>query len=154
MSHVRLAIEDGANRLTLEALLKADGHTVGDHAPDVTITDDAKEARELARAGPTLLLTSTAQLREAVHAMEEGVFGYIVLPLLPGEAQLMVRRATGATVGETPFAPRTLQEVESDHILAVLRHCKNNRAKAARILGIGRNTLWRKLKSIEQKNRS
>ncbi|MBI5091051.1 MAG: helix-turn-helix domain-containing protein [Candidatus Hydrogenedentes bacterium] len=32
------------------------------------------------------------------------------------------------------------------HIRSVLRQCKNNQGKAAQVLGIGRNTLWRKLK--------
>ena len=66
----------------------------------------------------------------------------------------MVRRATSAPAGDVPFALKSLEEAEAEHIQEGLRHCKNNRAKAARILVIGRNTLWRKLKIIEQKIRS
>jgi two-component system response regulator HydG len=43
----------------------------------------------------------------------------------------------------------SLAEVERNHILGVLRHCANNKVKAARILGIGYNTLWRKLKRYD-----
>jgi len=43
---------------------------------------------------------------------------------------------------------RPLEDVEMEHILRVLKKCKNNQAKAARMLGIGRNTLWRKLKEL------
>jgi transcriptional regulator with PAS, ATPase and Fis domain len=43
-------------------------------------------------------------------------------------------------------ALRTLAEVETDHIQAVLEFTQGNRARAARILGIGASTLWRKLK--------
>jgi two-component system response regulator HydG len=39
-----------------------------------------------------------------------------------------------------------------EHIQRVLRVCKHNQAKAARILGIGRNTLWRKLKRGQEQN--
>ncbi len=39
-----------------------------------------------------------------------------------------------------------LDEAEKQHILSVLAHCGQNKAKAAQILGIGYNTLWRKLK--------
>lgn len=47
----------------------------------------------------------------------------------------------------TPGAPiRTLAEVERDYILAVLEHAQQNRSVAAKLLGIGRNTLARKLK--------
>ncbi|MEW5850276.1 MAG: sigma 54-interacting transcriptional regulator [Myxococcota bacterium] len=41
---------------------------------------------------------------------------------------------------------RTLEEVEREHILKVLAKAGNNRSKAAELLGIGRNTLARKLK--------
>ncbi len=40
---------------------------------------------------------------------------------------------------------RTLAEVEEEHVLKVLEACHGVQATAARILGIGRNTLWRKL---------
>ncbi|HYG67455.1 MAG TPA: helix-turn-helix domain-containing protein, partial [Anaeromyxobacteraceae bacterium] len=42
---------------------------------------------------------------------------------------------------------RTLAEVEREHVLAVLEACGGSQAEAARILGIGRNTLWRKLRA-------
>ena len=40
---------------------------------------------------------------------------------------------------------RPLAEVEREHVRAVLAACGNNQAEAARILRIGRTTLWRKL---------
>jgi Nif-specific regulatory protein len=43
---------------------------------------------------------------------------------------------------------RTLAEVEREHILAVLEHAQQNRSVAAKLLGIGRNTLARKLKEL------
>jgi two-component system response regulator HydG len=41
---------------------------------------------------------------------------------------------------------RTLEEVEREHILAVLADCDDNQVEAARVLGLGRSTLWRKLR--------
>ncbi|MGQ9525016.1 MAG: sigma-54-dependent transcriptional regulator [Armatimonadota bacterium] len=41
-----------------------------------------------------------------------------------------------------------LHEAEKRHILHVLELCGYNRAAAAKALGIGRNTLWRKLRSF------
>jgi ActR/RegA family two-component response regulator len=78
--------------------------------------------------------------------MREGVWGYVFVPLQPGEAVMAVQRATAG--GSAPAAEdlRRLEDVEMEHIVRVLRKCKNNQAKAARMLGIGRNTLWRKLK--------
>lgn len=40
----------------------------------------------------------------------------------------------------------TLAEAEREHILGVLGGCGGSIVEAARVLGIGRNTLWRKLK--------
>jgi DNA-binding NtrC family response regulator len=41
---------------------------------------------------------------------------------------------------------RPLGEVEREHVLQVLAACHGSQAEAARILDIGRNTLWRKLR--------
>jgi two-component system response regulator HydG len=50
-------------------------------------------------------------------------------------------------------APRTLADVEREHVLNVLDACGGIQSDAARVLGIGRNTLWRKLRSyaVEQR---
>ncbi len=43
-----------------------------------------------------------------------------------------------------------LAEVERRHILSVLAACGGNQAEAARVLGIARNTLWRKLEAYHR----
>ena len=134
-------------RLTIGALLKAAGYDLSEDAPRVAIADTVDTAVKASSSCPTLLLTPLSGLREAVTAMKQGVFGYIMMPLLPDETVLMVERAIGA-------APRhpvedgyeTLREVEKRHILHVLHRCRGNQVRAAKRLGIGRNTLWRKLK--------
>lgn len=45
---------------------------------------------------------------------------------------------------------RSLAEVEREHILRVLDACGGAQAEAARVLGIGRNTLWRKLRGYSE----
>jgi two-component system response regulator HydG len=53
----------------------------------------------------------------------------------------------GSAAGTSGYRPGTpLKEVEQDHILRTLEHCGGNRTEAARQLGIGRNTLIRRLK--------
>jgi two-component system response regulator HydG len=44
----------------------------------------------------------------------------------------------------------TLAEVERRHILFVLDACGGSQVEAARVLGIGRNTLWRKLREFSR----
>ncbi|HEY0838812.1 MAG TPA: sigma-54 dependent transcriptional regulator [Vulgatibacter sp.] len=48
---------------------------------------------------------------------------------------------------------RPLAEVEREHILHVLDACGGSQTEAARILGIARNTLWRKLRGFGDSGR-
>ncbi|MDX1698781.1 MAG: helix-turn-helix domain-containing protein, partial [Thiohalobacterales bacterium] len=49
---------------------------------------------------------------------------------------------------EMAATPTTLQEQEAEHILSVLKMADGNRTQAARMLGIDRVSLWRKLKKL------
>jgi DNA-binding NtrC family response regulator len=164
MARVRLDIRDLPNRLAVKAMLEAEAHDVFTGAGDaqVVITDQPEAAEHYARGLPVLLLSPVQQIPRAIHAMRKGAFGYVLLPLQPGEVGLMVERAivfAHGTLGRRPLhhAPDeqiihlTLEELEEAHILETMRRCRNNQARAARELGIGRNTLWRKLKKIEGK---
>ncbi len=157
MALIGLHINDPANRLTLKAMLELEGHRIleGDVGTPLLVTDDLDRAADRVSETTTVLVLCTSdEVGRAVDAMKKGVYGYIFLPFQPGEAGLMVQRALGAATSESSAAPpesplRRLEDVESDYILGVLRRCKNNQARAARVLGIGRNTLWRKLRKIE-----
>ncbi len=50
-----------------------------------------------------------------------------------------------STVSDNPMT--TLAEAERQHVLRVVEACHGQQADAARILGIGRTTLWRKLRA-------
>lgn len=153
MARIRFDIVDPAQRLTLKAILERDGHEMVADAGELCIADTFGGAVAAALDGPSLMLASPQHLEDAVLAMEQGVYGYIILPFIPGEASLMVRRALDHHIPrpkpESAFEPETLEAVEQRHIEGVLRHCRYNQAKAARLLGIGRNTLWRKRKRTE-----
>jgi two-component system NtrC family response regulator len=47
---------------------------------------------------------------------------------------------------DQPF--QTLQEIEREHILKVLDYVNGHRTKAAKILGVGRKTLYRKIQAL------
>ena len=153
MPRTALDISDPSLRLTLEIMLKAEGHEIVDDAPEVTIADTPVGAIDALATSPALLLTTASGIADAVNAMYQGVYGYILLPLQPGEAGIMVSRATANNdedISKTPdkeMTPLSLATIEKQHIELVLRACKGNQVKAARILGIGRDTLWRKMKS-------
>ncbi len=84
-------------------------------------------------------------VRELEHCIESAVVlargneigvEHLALPGQPGPGP--------CTEGYAPGTP--MAEVELDHIRRTLEHCDGNRTAAARLLGIGRNTLLRKLK--------
>ncbi|MFQ6759329.1 MAG: sigma-54-dependent Fis family transcriptional regulator [Deltaproteobacteria bacterium] len=52
----------------------------------------------------------------------------------------------GTTAGSTEEEPLRMEEAERDHILRVLRSCRGRKLEAARLLGINKTTLWRKMK--------
>lgn len=151
MPRIRLDVDDLPLRLTLKVMLESDGHALAEAGTpaDVVIADDPQRATAAVGQAAVLLLTPQSALNDAVQAMRKGVFGYVAVPLVPGEAPLMVQRALGAAsaVGDDDASDLVrLEDVERAHIERVLRRCKHNQAEAARVLGIGRNTLWRKLK--------
>jgi DNA-binding NtrC family response regulator len=57
-------------------------------------------------------------------------------------------------VNATQAALIPLAEAEKRHILQVLDRCGRNKRKAAQVLGIGYNTLWRKLSQYEPGEKS
>jgi Nif-specific regulatory protein len=82
-------------------------------------------------------------IRELEHCVESAVV------LCDGSeiAAEQLALATPAAAGEGSAASLvTLAEIERAHILRVMEAVEDNRSRAAEILGIGRNTLLRKLK--------
>ena len=64
----------------------------------------------------------------------------------------MSKRARG-TGTAAPWAEgqpleKVREEAERQHILSILRLTIGNRAQAARLLGISRKTLWKKMKQL------
>jgi two-component system NtrC family response regulator len=86
-------------------------------------------------------------IRELQNVIERGIIlsenNLITERSLPRE---IVEAARG-TSRESPFP--TLAQMESEYIRKVLKYVNGSRSKAADILGIGRKTLYRKLKAIE-----
>ena len=85
-------------------------------------------------------------IRELEHCVESAVVlceGSEIGRRAIGAAARTARRRA-ATRGE--FRARPLAEVEREHILRTLAAVDDNRSRAAELLGIGRNTLLRKLK--------
>jgi len=92
-------------------------------------------------------------VRELENAMERAAI--LARSDTIGPADLPSHIAAGTALGPAPSLPReqTLAEVEKTHILQTLERCGWNHSQAAEMLGIGRTTLWRKLKEYQIEDR-
>ena len=124
---------------------------------DIPLLAEHFLARAAERHGRAMRLTPAASacllsyawpgnVRELENAIERAAI------LASGEAitpdDLPPHIASGAGLGPTPGLPaqQNLAEIEKAHIVQTLERCGWNHSRAAEALGIGRTTLWRKLK--------
>jgi DNA-binding NtrC family response regulator len=87
-------------------------------------------------------------VRELKNVMERSIIlqqGGTIHP-----SRLLETPAAPAAVSWPPAAVDTLAAVEKRHILAILGRCNHNHSQAARLLGISRSTLLRKLSQMGQ----
>jgi two-component system response regulator HydG len=92
-------------------------------------------------------------VRELENAMERTAI--LARNDLIGPDELPPHIASGTPLGPAPVLPReqTLAEVEKSHILQTIERCGWNHSQAAEALGIGRTSLWRKLKEYQIEER-
>jgi two-component system, NtrC family, response regulator AtoC len=77
------------------------------------------------------------------------------IPFLAAQQNGIGAGSSAQAVAATPEAPpRSLEEVEREHIVSVLDQTDGNRERAAAILGISSRTLYRKLREYETEARS
>jgi two-component system response regulator HydG len=94
--------------------------------------------------------------RELSNAVERGVavarFNEVAPVDLPPRISRS-RASTGSLVEEmTRDGLPTLRELEDIYVEKVLRTCEDNKAEAARVLGIDRKTLYRRLSQLSEEN--
>ena len=86
-------------------------------------------------------------VRELEHAMERAVVLAEGKPHI--EASDLPPEIGGPSAGDGDDSMLPLAELERRHIFRVLEKMGGNRKETARVLGIGANTLWRKLRQYE-----
>lgn len=114
-----------------------------------------KKVTSLSKETVDLLLNYhwPGNVRELENAIEHAValtIGHIIHPIdLPAH----LRKGPFESIGEKPPAKLTLKELERNYILSSLDESSWNYDLVAQQLGIGRTTLWRKIKEygIEKK---
>jgi two-component system response regulator RegA len=105
--------------------------------------------RALVEADPAtavVVLTGYGSIATAVEAVRLGARHYLTKPADVDEIVAALARADGTSPGTSdPQATLTLARVEWEHINRVLVDCGGNISQAARVLGIHRRSLQRKL---------
>ena len=109
-----------------------------------------KALKQIDPATKVVVLTGFGSIAGAVEAVRLGATNYIIKPANADEVLAAFEpRANGApSPAATDFEPATLAQAEWDHINRVLAECAGNLSEAARLLGIHRRSLQRKLRKL------
>lgn len=125
-----------------------DVERLAEHFLDVFVRRHRSRVRGISRQALERLQRHNwpGNVRELEHCIESAVV--LAQGEMVEEEHLSLPQVGSAPAAGQGYAPDTsLRDVEQDHIRRVLSHCAGNRSEAARLLGIGRNTLLRKLKN-------
>ena len=116
--------------------------------------EERPELRGFTPAAQTLLLSYAwpGNVRELQNAIKHGAAlatsAEVDAEDLPEELSRKPPETVGSAAPPSDVSTfRSLAEVEREHILRVLDACGGSQAEAARVLGVARNTLWRKLRT-------
>jgi len=120
---------------------------------DLRLNDDSgldvvRELKAIDAATAIVVLTGYGSIATALEAVRLGATHYLTKPADVDDLLAAFARGTGGTAVASDAAPDstpTLARVEWEHINRVLSDCGGNVSQAARILGIHRRSLQRKL---------
>jgi two-component system response regulator RegA len=104
--------------------------------------------RSLKTLEPTttiVVLTGYGSIATAVEAMRVGAATYLTKPVDADQILAAFDRTSSADEGHATILVPSLARVEWEHIQRVLTECHGNLSQAARLLGIHRRSLQRKL---------
>jgi two-component system response regulator RegA len=102
-----------------------------------------RDLKELDAATNVLVLTGYGSIATAVQSVRLGATSYLTKPV---DADQILAAFDGAPATEDGAAPaQPLARVEWEHIQRVLSDCGGNVSQAARVLGLHRRSLQRKL---------
>ena len=100
-----------------------------------------RDLKQLDPATIVVVLTGYGSIATAVESMKLGAANYLTKP---ADADQIVAAFDGVQPADTGDVP-SLARVEWEHIQRVLADCRGNISQAARVLGVHRRSLQRKL---------
>lgn len=94
---------------------------------------------------PVIVLTGYGSIATATEAIRLGAADYLTKPADADQIEAALFFPNKGEGVHEPLETPSLQRVEWEHLQRVLRDCDNNISRAARVLGIDRRSLQRKL---------
>jgi two-component system response regulator RegA len=141
------AAPDGEEALKLARDRSPDLVLVDLRMPGKSGLDVVPELRAMDSSMTIIVLTGYGSIPTAISAMKKGADHYLSKPADVDQI-LAVYDTLRSAPGDAPAAPQTvptLARVEWEHMQRVIADCDGNISQAARLLGIHRRSLQRKL---------
>ena len=88
---------------------------------------------------PVILMTAYADVKLAVRGLKNGATDFITKPWDNGELVRVLKDAIDKSKDVLP-----LDKLEKEHVKKVVDKCRGNMSRAAELLGITRQTLYKK----------
>jgi DNA-binding NtrC family response regulator len=105
-----------------------------------------------------ILMSALHSVDSAIEAIKHGAYDYLCKPLDFARATKTLddlaerlQQSRLPESAEQDWRPLPLSEMRRIHIQRVLQTCNGNRVRAARVLGIGRTSLYRFLKNTDKR---
>lgn len=138
---------NGESAVTLAAAESPDLVLVDLKMPKKSGLEVLKEVRKLDSSTKVVVLTGYGSIATAMEAVRLGAKHYLTKPADADEILASFDREEGSPYSDTdaPKQAPTLARTEWEHINRVLNDCDGNISKAARVLGLHRRSLQRKL---------
>jgi two-component system response regulator RegA len=104
-----------------------------------------RDLRALDPSTTIVMLTGYGSIATAVQSVQLGAAGYLTKPVDADQIMAAFEKADGSEASPAVPSAQPLARVEWEHIQRVLADCDGNISQAARLLGIHRRSLQRKL---------
>ncbi len=113
--------------------------------PDASGLDVVRDLIELDAETAIVVLTGYGSIATALEAVRLGAAHYLTKPADAEQILAGFTRGSAAPPAPVPDSAPSLARVEWEHINRVLADCDGNVSQAARVLGLHRRSLQRKL---------
>jgi two-component system response regulator RegA len=136
---------DGENALELARAEPPEQAVVDLRMPGLSGLEVVQGLKEADPSTAVVVLTGYGSIATALEAVRLGAAHYLTKPADADEILAAFNRGTAPQPAPDGALPASLARVEWEHINRVLSDCGGNVSQAARLLGIHRRSLQRKL---------